>query len=102
MGLNSNILHGVHLAVELVLATLAATAGALLASLIAYISQRQLVRGHHYLSLLATAPLAIPGIVLAVGLFAEVKLLAGHWLISQAIADEPEISGLPLAKAFRQ
>lgn len=54
----------------LILATMAATAGALIASLIAYITQRRLVRGSQYLSFLATAPLAIPGIVLAVGLFA--------------------------------
>jgi iron(III) transport system permease protein len=54
----------------LILAATAATCGALLAALIAYISQRRLVRGHRYLSFLATAPLAIPGIVLAVGLFA--------------------------------
>ncbi|MBI4489713.1 MAG: iron ABC transporter permease [Deltaproteobacteria bacterium] len=54
----------------LILATMAATVGALIASLIAYISQRRLVRGSQYLSFLATVPLAIPGIVLAVGLFA--------------------------------
>ncbi|MGH7775289.1 MAG: ABC transporter permease [Candidatus Binatia bacterium] len=54
----------------LVLATMTATAGALIASLIAYISQRRLVRGSQYLNFLATVPLAIPGIVLAVGLFA--------------------------------
>ncbi len=53
----------------LILAGTAATCGALLAALIAYISQRRLVRGYRYLSFLATAPLAIPGIVLAVGLF---------------------------------
>jgi iron(III) transport system permease protein len=53
----------------LVLATMAATAGALIASLVAYISQRRLVRGSQYLNFLATIPLAIPGIVLAVGLF---------------------------------
>jgi len=54
----------------LILATMAATVGALIAALIAYISQRRLVRGSQYLSFLATAPLAVPGIVLAVGLFA--------------------------------
>ena len=54
----------------LILATMAATVGALLAALIAYISQRRLVRGYQYLGFLATLPLAIPGIVLAVGLFA--------------------------------
>ena len=54
----------------LILATLAATAGALIASITAYMSQRRLVRGYQYMNFLATIPLAIPGIVLAVGLFA--------------------------------
>lgn len=54
----------------LILAAMSATVGTLLAALIAYISQRRLVRGSQYLGFLATAPLAIPGIVLAVGLFA--------------------------------
>ena len=52
-----------------ILAVLAATAATVVASISAYITQRQLVRGHKYLSFLATAPLGIPGIVLAVGLF---------------------------------
>ena len=52
-----------------ILAVLAATAATLVASISAYITQRQLVRGHKYLSFLATAPIGIPGIVLAVGLF---------------------------------
>ncbi len=51
------------------LATMAATAGTVLAALIAYIAQRRLVQGYQLLSFLATMPLAIPGIVLAVGLF---------------------------------
>jgi iron(III) transport system permease protein len=54
----------------LILATTAATTAALIASICAYISQRQLVRGHRFLGFLATAPIGIPGIVLAVGLFA--------------------------------
>ncbi|MFQ5852487.1 MAG: ABC transporter permease, partial [Candidatus Binatia bacterium] len=53
----------------MILAVLAATAGTVVASISAYITQRQLVRGHKYLSFLATAPIGIPGIVLAVGLF---------------------------------
>jgi iron(III) transport system permease protein len=53
----------------LIVAVTAATIGALLASIVAYVSQRRLVRGYRYLNFLATAPLAIPGIVLAVGLF---------------------------------
>ena len=54
----------------LLLATMAATGATLLASVIAYISQRQLVHGHRHLGLLATLPLGIPGIVLGVGFFA--------------------------------
>jgi iron(III) transport system permease protein len=38
-------------------------------TVIGYVSLRKLVWGHRYLALLATAPVAIPGIVLAVGLF---------------------------------
>ncbi len=52
-----------------ILAAMAATAATLIASVSSYITQRQLVRGHKYLSFLATAPIGIPGIVLAVGLF---------------------------------
>src|SRR5690242_19441462 len=46
-----------------------ATAGTLLATLLAYITNRQLLRGARYLSFFILAPLVIPGIVLAVGLF---------------------------------
>ena len=51
------------------LATSTATLGALLSLLIAYIVARRAVPGHRLLSFLATAPLAIPGIVLGVGMF---------------------------------
>jgi iron(III) transport system permease protein len=51
------------------LAALSATLCALLALVIAYIVARQAARGHRALGFLATAPLAIPGIVLGVGLF---------------------------------
>ncbi len=51
------------------LGLLTATVGMLLAMLIAYITNRKLFRGAHYLSFFALAPLVIPGIVLAVGLF---------------------------------
>jgi len=47
----------------------AATAGTVLATVVGYLSLRKLVWGHRYLAFLATAPVAIPGIVLAVGLF---------------------------------
>ncbi len=52
-----------------VLGAAAATAGTVLVTALAYLSLRQLVWGHRYLAFLATAPVAIPGIVLAVGLF---------------------------------
>jgi iron(III) transport system permease protein len=51
------------------LATLSATLGTLLALVISYLVARRAVRGHRQLGFLATAPIAIPGIVLGVGLF---------------------------------
>jgi iron(III) transport system permease protein len=52
-----------------VLCVSAATAGTLLVTVVAYLAARRLVYGHRLLAFLATAPVAIPGIVLAVGLF---------------------------------
>jgi iron(III) transport system permease protein len=46
-----------------------ATVGTGIAALIAYITNRQIFRGARYLSFFALAPLVVPGIVLAVGLF---------------------------------
>jgi iron(III) transport system permease protein len=51
------------------LGLITATVGTLLATLIAYITNRNLFHGARYLSFFALAPLVIPGIVLAVGLF---------------------------------
>jgi len=51
------------------LAIVTATAGALLTSALAYAAGRRLVRGAGALGTLASVPLAIPGIVLAMGLF---------------------------------
>jgi len=51
------------------LGILTATVGTLLATLVAYITNRNLFRGARYLTFFALAPLVIPGIVLAVGLF---------------------------------
>jgi iron(III) transport system permease protein len=51
------------------LGALAATCGTLLALVIAYLTARAAVTGHRVLGFLATAPIAIPGIVLGVGLF---------------------------------
>ncbi len=53
----------------LVLAVLSATVCSLLALVVAYMTSRRSVPGHRILGFLATAPIAIPGIVLGVGLF---------------------------------
>ncbi|HEX2216150.1 MAG TPA: iron ABC transporter permease [Xanthobacteraceae bacterium] len=53
----------------LILGTASATFGTLLALVISYSTARQAVTGHRFLGFLATAPIAIPGIVLGVGLF---------------------------------
>ncbi|MBO0740131.1 MAG: iron ABC transporter permease [Hyphomicrobiaceae bacterium] len=51
------------------LGVLAATCATLLALVVAYLTARAAVAGRKILGLLATAPIAIPGIVLGVGLF---------------------------------
>jgi len=51
------------------LGVLAATCATLLAVVVAYLTARAAVPGHKTLGFLATAPIAIPGIVLGVGLF---------------------------------
>ncbi|HZP76775.1 MAG TPA: iron ABC transporter permease [Pseudolabrys sp.] len=52
-----------------ILGTATATIGTILALVIAYVTARKAVTGHRVLGFLATAPIAIPGIVLGVGLF---------------------------------
>ncbi|WP_229266803.1 iron ABC transporter permease [Leptospira sp. severe_002] len=52
-----------------VLGLATATMGTILAVVISYLTTRQAVTGHKALGFLATAPVAIPGIVLGVGLF---------------------------------
>lgn len=52
------------------LAAATATLAVVLASVLAYVVSRRLVRGHQVLSFLATLPFVVPGIVLAVGIFA--------------------------------
>jgi iron(III) transport system permease protein len=52
-----------------ILGSLAATIGTVLALVISYITTRKAIGGHRMLAFLATAPIAIPGIVLGVGLF---------------------------------
>jgi iron(III) transport system permease protein len=46
-----------------------ATIGTMLALVIAYVTARRVIAGHRVLGFLATAPVAVPGIVLGVGLF---------------------------------
>jgi iron(III) transport system permease protein len=52
-----------------ILCTLTATIGTLIAVVIAYVTSRRAIAGHRMLGFLATAPIAVPGIVLGVGLF---------------------------------
>ena len=52
-----------------VLGIATATIGTVLAVVISYLTSREAVTGHKALGFLATAPVAIPGIVLGVGLF---------------------------------
>jgi iron(III) transport system permease protein len=52
-----------------ILGALTATVGTALALIIGYVTTRKAVAGHQFLGFLATAPIAIPGIVLGVGLF---------------------------------
>jgi iron(III) transport system permease protein len=52
-----------------ILGTLAATIGTAIALVISYVTSRQAITGHRVLGFLATAPVAVPGIVLGVGLF---------------------------------
>jgi iron(III) transport system permease protein len=52
-----------------ILGTATATIGTAIAIVIAYVTARQAVAGWRVLGFLATAPIAIPGIVLGVGLF---------------------------------
>src|SRR4030095_11272620 len=52
-----------------ILGFLSATIGTILAVVIAYVTSRQAITGWRALAFLATAPVAVPGIVLGVGLF---------------------------------
>jgi iron(III) transport system permease protein len=52
-----------------ILGMLSATIGTLLAVVISYVTSRKAIAGHRALGFLATAPVAIPGIVLGVALF---------------------------------
>jgi iron(III) transport system permease protein len=53
----------------IILGAATATLGTLMGLVVAYVTARQAVAGHRVLGFLATAPIAIPGVVLGVGLF---------------------------------
>lgn len=81
MSLDNMTLHNIHFVLFEISATklalkntfllggLAATIGTVLALVIGYLTTRKAIRGYRVLGFLATAPVAIPGIVLGVGLF---------------------------------
>src|SRR6201988_255809 len=52
-----------------ILGTATATVGTILALVISYVTPRRIIAGSRVLGFLATAPIAVPGIVLGVGLF---------------------------------
>jgi iron(III) transport system permease protein len=52
-----------------ILGVLSATVGTAIAVVISYLTARRAIAGHRALGFLATAPVAVPGIVLGVGLF---------------------------------
>src|SRR5215218_10440344 len=52
-----------------ILGTATATVGTILALVVAYVTTRRVITGSRVLGFLATAPVAVPGIVLGVGLF---------------------------------
>ena len=60
---------GVAIKNTFILGILSATAGTIMAVVIGYVTDRKLIAGYRVLGFLASAPIAIPGIVLGVGLF---------------------------------
>jgi iron(III) transport system permease protein len=52
-----------------ILGAATATVGTILALVVAYVTTRRVIGSHRFLGFLATAPIAVPGIVLGVGLF---------------------------------
>jgi iron(III) transport system permease protein len=60
---------GVAIKNTFILGILSATVGTIMAVVIGYVTDRKLIAGYRVLGFLASAPIAIPGIVLGVGLF---------------------------------
>jgi iron(III) transport system permease protein len=74
---------------SLISSGLAATAGVLIATVVAYLVERRLVRFAPVLGFLATMPMVIPGMVVAIGLFATysggpVRLFGTLWILALA------------------
>ena len=67
----------------MILCTLTATIGTLLAVVISYLTTRKAIAGWRALEFLATAPVAVPGIVLGVGLFLSYRyvLYGTLWIL---------------------
>jgi iron(III) transport system permease protein len=89
------------------LGLMAATSGTALALVIAYLTARAAITGHRILAFLATAPIAIPGIVLGVGLFlaytrGPVVLYGTLWILLLAyVTIELPAAYQQLQSAFR-
>jgi iron(III) transport system permease protein len=66
-----------------ILCTLTATIGTVIAVVISYLTTRKAVAGYRALDFLATAPVAVPGIVLGVGLFLSYRyvLYGTIWIL---------------------
>jgi iron(III) transport system permease protein len=74
---------------SLISSGLAATAGVLIATVVAYLVERRLVRFAPVLGFLATMPMVIPGMVVAIGLFATysggpLRLFGTLWILALA------------------
>ena len=67
----------------LILCTLTATIGTVIAVVISYLTTRKAIAGYRALEFLATAPVAVPGIVLGVGLFLSYRyvLYGTLWIL---------------------
>ncbi len=82
-----------------ILGTATATLGTLLALVIAYVTTRKVIAGHRILGFLATAPVAVPGIVLGVGLFLSYTrppfvLYGTLWILLDRVFDHQPALGL--------
>ena len=86
----------------LVIGVLTATIGTAIALVISYLVSRRSVPGSPVLGYLATAPVAIPGIVLGVGLFLayshpSLMLYGTLWILLDRLPDHRDAGRLPAA-----